>query len=183
MTPLTQTNRIFTMSEFQLSHVALVGARMDSFNQYGFTSRNQLKAQRITPLPSESALEKLDRNERLAMLAAQLPVWVHNIITDPDFPERSRLLMALRRFEGELKDKRDNEVISAVMSAGFKSQTFNPLDLPKTMPLRRRCSVVAHIGVWQEAYQKLEQEIVSIMSEKAPAVARWCDQAAQPDLS
>ena len=88
--------------------------------------------------------------------------------------------MPLRRFEGELKDKKDNEVVSAVMSAGFKSQNFNPLDLPKTMTMRRRCSIVAHIGVWQEAYQRLEEEIVSVLTAEAPAIVQWCELARQP---
>ena len=168
------------MSELQLSHIALVGARISDFSSYGVTSRNELKMRRILPTQEGKPLNELDTDERRATLAAQLPVWVHNIITDPEFPRRKKLLMPLRRFEGELKDKKDNEVVSAVMSAGFKSQTFNPMDLPKTMPMRRRCSMVAQIGVWQEAYQRLEDDIVNIMSDEASAVSQWCEQARQP---
>jgi hypothetical protein len=171
------------MPELQLSHIALVGAGMEAFNEYGITSRNELKMRRIPPGGQEAPIEDLGRTERRAALVAQLPVWIHNIITDPDFPKRRKLLMPLRRFEGELKDKKDNEVISAVMSAGFRNQTFNPLDLPKTMPIRRRCSILAHIGVWQEAYQKLEDELVDIMSDEASAVTQWCELARQPGHS
>ena len=168
------------MPELQLSHIALVGARIASFNEYGITSRNELRMRRIPPSRHETAIEDLGRSERRRALAARLPVWIHNIITDPDFPKRRKLLMPLRRFEGELKDKKDDEVISAVMSAGFRSQTFNPLDLPKAMPMRRRCSMLAHIGVWQEAYQKLENDILDIMSDEASAVTQWCELARQP---
>ena len=66
------------------------------------------------------------------------------------------------------------------MSAGFKSQNLNPLDLPKTMPLKRRCSMLAHMAVWQEAYLKLEDEIVSIMSDEVTALGQWCEFARQP---
>jgi hypothetical protein len=48
------------------------------------------------------------------------------------------------------------------------------------MPLQRRCSIVAHIGVWQEAYQKLEGEITRIMSADASAVSQWCELARLP---
>jgi hypothetical protein len=48
------------------------------------------------------------------------------------------------------------------------------------MPLQRRCSIVAHIGVWQEAYQKLEGEITRIMSADASSVSQWCELARQP---
>jgi hypothetical protein len=164
------------MSEFQLTHIALVGARMDAFQGRVIASRNDLKSRRIPP--QEDPTRSTDWR---AGIAAELPLWVHNIITDPEFPGRERLLMPLRRFEGELRDKKDNEVISAVMAAGFRSQNFNPLDLPKTMPLRRRCSMVAQIGIWQEAYQRLEDDIVSILSEDAAAVASWCEQARQPE--
>ena len=168
------------MSEFHLSHIALVGARIASFNEYGISNRNDLKMRRIAPDGEETDIAGLDRNERRKALADQLPVWIHNIITDPEFPKRKKLLMPLRRFEGELRDKKDDEVVSAVMSAGFKNQTFNPLDLPKTMPMRRRCSMVAHIAVWQEAYQKLEEDLVSIMSDEAPALSQWCQDARRP---
>ena len=79
------------MSEFQLTHIALVGARMTAFHAYGFYTRNEL---------------------------------------------------SLRRFEGELRDSRDDEVISAVLSNGFRNQTFDPLNLPNNMPMRQRCAVV-----------------------------------------
>ena len=168
------------MSEFQLSHIALVGARISSFAEYGIKNRNELTMRRIAPLPPGDTMEGLSQEDQERRLASQLPVWIHNIITDDEFPGRRELLMPLRRFEGELKDKKDNEVVSAVMSAGFKSQNFNPLDLPKTMTMRRRCSIVAHIGVWQEAYQRLEEEIVSVLSAEAPAIAQWCELARQP---
>jgi hypothetical protein len=172
------------MPEFQLSHIALVGARIDAFTGYGISNRNELRMRRIPPL-----LRLIDDNpdcsvdEWRASLAAEFPLWVHNIITDPDFPGRKKLLMPLRRFEGEIKDKKDNEVVSAVMTAGFKSQAFNPLDLPKTLPMRRRCTMLAHIGVWQEAYLKLEDELLDIMSEEAPAVHQWCERARQPEYA
>ncbi|MEH6580640.1 MAG: hypothetical protein V7754_01800 [Halioglobus sp.] len=165
------------MSEFQLSHIALVGARLSAFNDFGITSRNELKTRRIAPHSDATGINHSQRREEFA---AQLPVWVHNIITDPDFPKRKKLLMPLRRFEGELKDKKDDEVVSAVMSAGFKDETFDPLDLPKTMPMQQRCSIVAHIGIWQEAYERLEEELVEIMASEDSAVSQWCELARRP---
>lgn len=168
------------MSELQLSHIALVGARINTFQLYGITNRSELNMLRVVPPGYESIMECADQEENRAKLAAQLPIWVHNIITDAAFPKRNALIMSLRRFEGELRDKKDNEVVSAVMSAGFKSQNFNPLDLPKTMPMRRRCSIVAHIGAWQDAYQRLEDEIVTTLSAEATAVTLWCELANEP---
>lgn len=169
------------MSELQLSHIALVGARIAAFQPYGITNRSELNMRRIAPHDYEAINnEGLGQDEQRASFAAQLPIWVHNIITDTGFPKRSALLMALRRFEGELRDKKENEVVSAVMSAGFKSQTFNPLDLPKTIPMRRRCSIIAHIGIWQAAYQRLEEEIVTIMATDVAAITQWCQLANEP---
>ena len=168
------------MPELQLSHIALVGARISCFSDHGITNRNELKMRRIPPLEADPALNELPESERRAIVAAQLPLWVHNIITDPEFPKRRMLLMALRRFEGELKDKKDDEVISAVMSAGFKSQTFDPLDLPSTLPMRKRCSIIAQIGVWKEAYLRLEDEISRVIVNEASAVTAWCELAKKP---
>ncbi|MEH6568906.1 MAG: hypothetical protein V7709_07525 [Halioglobus sp.] len=171
------------MSEFQLSHIALVGARIEAFSEYGVTSRNELTLRRIVPSNAADCLQGSDPSQTRKELAGQLPIWIHNAITDPDFPSRKKLLMPLRRFEGELKDKKDNEVISAVMSAGFKSETLDPLNLPRTMSMRQRVAIVAQIDIWQDAYSKLESEFVDLILDEATAIAKWCELASQPGNS
>lgn len=169
------------MPEFYLCHIALVGARMAEFQKYGFTTRNDLSLRRIVPNLNCSSLEELPTEEARRILAKQLPIWVHNIISDPNFPQRDRLEMPLRRFEGELKDSKDNEVISAVLSAGFKNQTLDPAKLPDAMPLRQRCAMVAHIDAWQDAYQALENDLVEIMMEQLLELDSWIVIASSPD--
>ena len=170
------------MSEFQLTHIALVGARMTAFHAYGFYTRNELSLRRVAPELSSTQVELLGRRELVSRLKSQFPLWIHNIIVDPDFPGRGALLMPLRRFEGELRDSRDDEVISAVLSNGFRNQTFDPLNLPNNMPMRQRCAVVVHIRAWQEAYKRLEQDVLTILADEADALARWCNQASQPEF-
>ena len=42
-----------------------------------------------------------------------------------------------------------------MLSAGFKSQPLDPLNLPAVMPLAPAlCALVMQIGVWQDAYRK-----------------------------
>lgn len=171
------------MSEFQLSHIALVGARMEAFSEYGVSSRNELTLRKIVPDNAADYLQGSDLNQARGELANHLPIWIHNAITDPDFPSRKKLLMPLRRFEGELKDKKDNDVISAVMSAGFKSETLDPLNLPKTMSMRQRVAIVAQIDIWQDAYSKLEAEFVDLVLAEATAITKWCELASQPGHS
>lgn len=167
------------MSEFQLTHIVLVGARINSFRPYGFNSREELTMCRVVPeapndvLPNQGSLR--------ALLTEQLPIWIHNIITDPDFPQRERLVMPLRRFEGELRDNKEDELVSTVLRHGFKSLQFDPLDLPRTMPLRQRCALVVHLSVWQEAYQKLSSDIVEILAENSELLGKWCEFARHPE--
>jgi hypothetical protein len=161
------------MNEFQLTHIALVGARMDAFRPHGFQDRNQL-AMRVVIPEDGPALTDLPEEELPIVFRAQLPLWVHNIISDPDFPQREKLMMPLRRFEGELLDSKHDEVVASVLSAGFKNQTLDPLNLPSVMPMRQRCSIVMQIGVWQEAYRSLEQDLVEILSRYAGEIIRWC---------
>ena len=171
------------MSEFQLSHIALVGARMEAFDQYGIANRNELSLRRIVPHNAADSLQSSDPTRIRVELTNQMPIWVHNVITDPDFPSRKKLLMPLRRFEGELKDKKDDEVVSAVMSAGFKGESLDPLNLPKTMTMRQRVAIVAQIDIWQDAYSKLEVEFIDLIFEQAAAIAKWCELASQPGNS
>ncbi len=165
------------MSEFQLTHVALIGARMALFQSHGFRSRVEMSMRRIPPVHD---LTGLDESEAKRAISAELPLWVHNIITDPDFPGRRELLMPIRRFEGELRDNRDNEVISAVLSAGFKNHNLDPLDLPRTMPLRQRCALVMHIGAWQDAYRRLENDLGLMLAAQSAAVVAWVTSAREP---
>ena len=160
-------------TDFQLTHIALVGARMTTFKAHGFHERNQLALRVVIPLNCEQ-MPTLPTQALRHSLQDQLPLWVHNIISDTEFPQREKLLMPLRRFEGELHDNRSDEVVSTVLSAGFKNQPMDPLNLPAVMPLRQRCALVIQIGVWQDAYRRLEQDLLELLVEYAQDIARWC---------
>jgi hypothetical protein len=160
------------MTELQLTQVALVGARMPTFKPYGFDDRNQIALRVVIP-DEIASLEQLTAARQLSALRAQLPVWVHNIISDLHFPQREQLLMPLRRFEGELYDNRQDEVVASVLSAGFKSQPLDPLKLPAVMPLRQRCALVMQIGVWQDAYRVLEQDLTKMLAQNLAEISRW----------
>lgn len=166
------------MSEFQLTHTALVGARINSFRPYGYNSREELTMCRVVP---EMPGDRPGQGSLKALLAEQLPLWIHNIITDPDFPERDRLVMPLRRFEGELRDNKNDEVISSVLRHGFRSLQLDPLDLPRTMPMRQRCAMVVHLRIWQEAYNRLSGEVVDILAANSEQLGRWCEFARLPE--
>jgi len=154
---------------------------MAVFEEYGYSTRNDLSLCRVAPHVGNTPLGQLDATQVREMFTRQFPIWVHNIISDPDFPQRSKLEMPLRRFEGELKDSKDNEVISAVLSAGFKNQTLDPTDLPSSMPLRQRCAMVVHIDAWQEAYLCLEKDIIDIMMRHLPELDSWMKLAGKAD--
>lgn len=168
------------MPEFQLTHIALVGARMDAFAPFGFQDRNQLAMRRVTPHVSSTPLSDLPQGELKSLFGKQLPVWVHNAISDPDFPGREKMLMPLRRFEGELYDSKADEVVASVLSAGFRNQVLDPLNLPESMPLRQRCALVMHIEVWQTAYRRLEEDMVALLLEHASEVSVWAELARNP---
>lgn len=169
------------MSEFQLTHTALVGARMAEFHRLGFNTRSELTMRRVAPHEDTGTLGQLEPGELRDALRNQLPLWIHNIITDPDFPQRHKLVMPLRRFEGELLDNRSDEVISSVLSHGFRSSPFNPLALPDNMNTRDRCAILAHIQVWQDAFLRLEEEVLGILGQLAESLDRWSDYARHPD--
>lgn len=180
------------MSDFQLTHIALVGARINSFRPYGYRRREDLTMCRVVPEAPADALahapalapahtQTRGQGALATLLEEQLPIWIHNIITDPDFPQRHRLLMPLRRFEGELRDNRDDEVVSTVLRHGFKSLQLDPLNLPRTMPMRQRCAMVVHLDAWREAYLRLSGEVVGILSENSELLGRWCEFARHPE--
>lgn len=168
------TGGVSAMTEFQLTHIALVGARIDTFHTHGFKDRNELSMHVVIP-EDASHLDRLPAQELPFTFKAQLPIWIHNIISDSAFPGREKLLMPLRRFEGELQDSKNDEVVASVLSAGFRNQNLDPLNLPAVMPMRQRCAIVMQIETWQEAYRSLEQDLVRILSGYADEVVRWCD--------
>jgi hypothetical protein len=168
------------MSEFQLTHIALVGARINSFRPYGYSTREALTMCRVVP-ETVPGPEAGDDATIQTLLGAQLPIWIHNIITDPGFPGRDRLLMSLRRFEGELRDKRDDEVVSTVLRYGFKNQQLDPLALPGSMPLQQRCAMVVHLNTWRDAYLQLSSDVVGILAANSGKLSEWCEMARQPE--
>ena len=172
------------MSEFQLTHVALVGARIASFAAYGYQSRMELAGQLIAPeQETGTPLCSMSNRELRAMLRSQLPLWIHNIITDIRFPQRDRLLMALRRFEGEMKDSKTNEVVAGVLTNGFLNINFDPLDMPADMPMRERCAMLAHINVWKDAYRRLEDDVASVLAQVPQALSDWTAEVSDLQLA
>ena len=161
------------MNEFQLTHIALVGARMEVFRALGFKDRNELSMRVVMPANTDSLVELPDEEIPIAF-KTQLPVWVHNIISDSSFPRREKMLMPLRRFEGELQDSKQDDVVARVLSAGFRNQHLDPLNLPAVMPTQERCAIVMQIGTWQDAYKTLEQDLVRLLSDYADDIIRWC---------
>ena len=168
------------MRDFQLTRVALTGARISTFYPYGYHARNQLNGHCVSPDTDGLALDQVSEQDLAARFRAQLPVWIHNILTDPEFPQRSKLLMPLRRFEGELYDNRENEVVSAVLTAGFRNHTLDPLDLPESMPMRQRCAIVMQADVWREAFRQLEHDLVTILVACSDEIDCWQESARQP---
>lgn len=171
-----------------MTHVALVGARMDAFKCFGYSTRSELAMRRVFPDMGAVSLPDMPGPLLESLFAEQLPLWVHNIITDAGFPARSTMLMALRRFEGEMRDNRDDEVVAAVLSSGFRDRQLDPLQLPDTMPMRQRCSLVMQSAIWQEAYRCIEGTLCSRLAASAAEVQHWlatsqteieCDSAIQ----
>ncbi len=81
--------------------------------------------------------------------------------------------MHLRKFEGELRDHRNNEVIATVLNCGFRNRQMNPLELPDSMPLRQRCNMLMHLGPWQEAYRELERQFTAILASEVNQLDLW----------
>ncbi|KZX59446.1 hypothetical protein A3709_14210 [Halioglobus sp. HI00S01] len=169
------------MSEFQLTHVALVGARIDAFSPQGFKTRSELNMKRVFPDTAGLKLSDMDTAQFRQHFDQALPLWVHNIVTDREFPGRSKLAMCLRRFEGELRDHRENEVIASVLSSGFRNRPLDPLALPESMPLRQRCAMLMYIDVWQEAYRRMTRELCALLEEQAEVLDQWIA-TAEPEI-
>ncbi len=170
------------MSQLQLTQIALVGARMDSFAPLGFNSRHELAMRRVAPGHGQS-YAGLPAEALRSTLRRELPLWVHNIITDEEFPRREALMMPLRRFEGELLDQKQDEVVSMVLSHGFRNETFDPERLPDTMGVKERCAVLAHVQVWKQAYAELESGVLDILSDCSQQLDRWVEMASQAEHS
>ncbi|MFV0275719.1 MAG: hypothetical protein ACK5HY_00810, partial [Parahaliea sp.] len=64
-----------------------------------------------------------------------------------------------------------------------RSQQLDPLELPNTMPLRERCIMLSQLQVWQDAFQRMSTEVVSILSENTDLLKHWCEFARQPEHS
>jgi len=169
------------MTDLQLTQIALVGARIADFSRFGYTNRNAMTMRRVAPELEPRDSDVGDAPAGDSCFRNTLPVWVHNIINDPKFPSREELMLPLRRFEGELIDSKDNEVVSTVLSHGFKNQSFDPLNLPKTMPLSQRCAVVAHLDVWECAFRQLENDLTKIMAKNYDLISIWCEHARKED--
>lgn len=155
---------------------------MGSFAALGIHTRNELAMRRICPT-GEPVYAEMEAAELRRSLRAELPLWVHNIITDEGFPRREQLMMPLRRFEGELLDRKHDDVVSMVLSHGFRNQSFDPRHLPADMGIKERCAIVAHIQPWNDAYEAMENDLLGILCSSAAQLDSWVALARQPEFS
>ena len=42
-----------------------------------------------------------------------------------------------------------------------------------TMPLRQRCAILMHMSVWQDAYKRLEYDLVELLASCAAEISNW----------
>ena len=171
------------MSEHLLAQVALLGARIDSFHEFGVTERGELCDRRLVPALMDS-VDFADPDDLSSAVRQTLPLWVHNAITDPTFPRRSLLLGALMKFSGEISDNRDDGTISLVLMNGFGNKQFDPLNLPDSTPMRQRCAIVAQLDTWRAAYRTVEAEFSDYLGSAGSELMAWCSGArVDPDVS
>ena len=73
---------------------------MSTFTEFGYSTRNELSLRRVVPEHYANAVSQLAVKDAEALLIKHFPLWIHNSISDPEFPQRRKLEMPLRRFEG-----------------------------------------------------------------------------------
>lgn len=160
-------------TEFPLTHRALVCSRMDLFKQlenvYALSTHGAIPPRDVRSLDQASELEAK------AILESMFPVFLHNLIRDPEFPCREQLNSALEQMELNIRENAANPLVQELLTCGLKGEVFNAGGLPEKVDAKRAVSLFLARTEWDTLYRTFSLRVIKTLARERQQVQRWID--------
>ncbi len=158
-------------SSYPLTHRALVCTRMDMFRDLG--SVNALSSSGPV-LPRVSLnLETASDNQAQRVIEFLFPVFLQNIIRDPEFPGRARLEKALVQMEQTIQENAQNAMAQELLTCGLKGEVCDPAGLPADIDAKRAVALFLAREEWDTLYRTFALRVVKALVKARKEVAVW----------
>ena len=170
-----------TISDYPLTHRALVCTRMDMFQDIGNVN---LLSNHGPVLPRlKMDLENASDIQAKRIIEFLFPVFLHNLIRADDFPLRERLTGALEQMEQNIQDNSQNPMIRELLTCGLKGKVCDPSGLPADIDAKRAVALYLAREDWDTIYRTFSMRVTKTLVRQRKDVASWLANQASTQLS
>lgn len=169
------------ISDYPLTHRALVCTRMDMFQDLG--SVNVLSSHGPILPRLTVDLESASEEQAKRIIEFLFPVFLHNLIRAEDFPLREKLQGALTQMEQSIQDEADNPMVRELLTRGLKGEVCDPGGLPADIDAKRAVALYLAREHWDTLYRTFHMRLVKAMTKQRQEIAAWIKQQQETQLA
>ena len=159
------------LSDYALTHRALVCTRMDMFRELGDVNTLSSNGPVLPKLNID--LETASDAQVQRVLEFLFPVFLHNIIRDRNFPGRSRLEIALQQMEQTIQENAKNAMVQELLTCGLKGEVCDPSGLPQNIDAKRKVALFLAREEWDTLYKTFSMKVVKSLLKNKKELAGW----------
>jgi hypothetical protein len=160
-----------SLTDYPLTHRALVCTRMDMFEDLG--NVNVLSAHGAIMPRLKVDLEGTSEDQALRIIEFLIPVFLHNLIRAEDFPLREKLASALVQMEQNIQDNAQNAMVQELLTCGLKGKICDPGGLPDNIDAKRAVTLYLARADWDTLYSTFYRRVTRVLVKQRETVAEW----------
>lgn len=159
------------ISDYPLTHRALVCTRMDMFQDLG--NVNVLSSQGPVLPKLKTDLENASEEQAKRIIEILFPVFLHNLIRADSFPLRKKLTAALKQMEDSIQDNAENPMVRVLLTRGLTGEVCDPGGLPEDIDAKRAVALYLAREEWDTLYRTFHMRLVNAMVKQRKEIAKW----------
>jgi hypothetical protein len=169
-----------SISDYPLTHRALVCTRMDMFQDMG--NVNQLSTHGMILPRLKMDLENASEIQAKRIIEFLFPVFLHNLIRADDFPLREKLAGALEQMEMNIQDNSQNPMVRELLTCGLKGKVCDPGGLPADIDAKRAVALYLAREDWDTIYRTFSLRVTRTLVRQRKDVAKWLQEQTREQL-
>ena len=169
-----------SISDYPLTHRALVCTRMDMFQDMG--NVNQLSTHGMILPRLKMDLENASEIQAKRIIEFLFPVFLHNLIRADDFPLREKLAGALEQMEMNIQDNSQNPMVRELLTCGLKGKVCDPGGLPADIDAKRAVALYLAREDWDTIYRTFSLRVTRTLVRQRKDVAKWLQEQTSEQL-
>lgn len=169
------------ISDYPLTHRALVCTRMDMFQELGDVNALSTQGAVLPRLKMDLKMSSEEQAKRVFEIL--FPVFLHNLIRADSFPLREKLAGALKQMELTIQDNAENLMVRVLLTRGLTGEVCDPGGLPENIDAKRAVALYLAREEWDTLYRTFHRRLVKSMVKQRQEIAQWIKSEQEAQLA